>query len=818
MEVIRAAHMGLCEGVSRACRLAYAWVDHPGGLYATGPVAHNRQLITALEQAGLCTVATLAELPPDSAFLVRAHGISRQEWAELEQLAQDKQVTVVDATCPCVAHIFQLAAAEGAKGGTVLLLGEAGHPEVVATASWAGANCLVVSGYSQVTALLQEAKLSAEDPVVLLVQSTLEQTLFFDFVEKLRRDFKRGVVFNTICPATQKRQDAAVALAQQVDLMLVIGGRHSANTRHLHDLCSRVNLNTLLLEEAHELAGEALLGVTTVGLTAGASTPEWIIEEVETKVTEWEKKEPTPEELAERKAEEKAVEELEPETQEQALQQPQEEEAAPETPEAAETLAPTELITATTEPTAEEATAPDTPDEITPEVAQPTEDALPEETTPEQEEEPTESMEEETSVGDLEEAMEMGAFDLPRLSIGDIIKATVVKIHADEVMVDVGLKSEGVIPRRELSIDTSLPADEIVKVGEEIEVEVFRSEDQEGRITFSKRRADQQKHWGRVIEAFENEEIIEGKVLEVVKGGLLVDIGVRGFMPASQAERRYTNDLKHLVGETVRLKLLEVDPSRDKRRAIVSRKAVLDVEAEAAKQEFWGKVSEGDLVTGVVRRLTEFGAFVDLGGVDGLLHISDMAYHRVNKPSDIVAIGDELQLKVLKLNPEASRVSLGLKQMQPKPWEALSQELLQGDIIQGTVVRIAPWGAFVNVRPGIDGLIHISELDVQRVATVDDVVQIGDVIQAVVLSVNPEKERLSLSLRAIHAMQIVEEEGDYFEEEEAPDLAEEAEIFEEVEMAEEVEVLQETEAVEEVEEAEEDPEVTEPEEPKEPQV
>jgi len=362
----------------------------------------------------------------------------------------------------------------------------------------------------------------------------------------------------------------------------------------------------------------------------------------------------------------------------------------------------------------------------------------------------------------------MGAFDLPRHSVGDIIKATVVNIRSDEVMVDVGLKSEGVIPRRELSYDTSLSADEIVHVGEEISVMVLRSEDQEGRITFSKRRADQAKYWERIVELYERGDIIEGQVIELRKGGLLVDIGVRGFMPASQAERRYTNDLKHLVGQTVRVKLLEVD--REKHRAIVSRKYVLDIEAEEARSLFWEGVAEGDIVRGIVRRLTDFGAFVDLGGVDGLLHISDMAYHRVSKPSDIVAIGDEVELKILKLNPETNKVSLGLKQIHPRPWEALGQELQQGDIIEGTVVRITAWGAFVNVRPGIDGLIHISELDNQRVAKVDDIVSIGDVVQVAVLNINPEKERLSLSLKALAVpleYDDQEYDEDYYSEEES---------------------------------------------------
>ena len=218
-------------------------------------------------------------------------------------------------------------------------------------------------------------------------------------------------------------------------------------------------------------------------------------------------------------------------------------------------------------------------------------------------------------------------------------------------------------------------------------------------------------------------------------------------MPASLAERRFTSDLKHLVGETVRVRLVEVDP--EKRRAIVNRKMVLEEEAVAGRDAFWQNTHEGDVVKGVVRRLTKFGAFVDLGGIDGLLHISDLDYYRVKDPSEVVSIDQQLELKVLKLDPDAGRISLGLKQMKMEPWEAFAHDFASGDVVHGTVVRITPWGAFVNVRPGIDGLIHISELDNRRVEKVDDVVSVGKEVEAKILEIDLNRKRLSLSLRAL---------------------------------------------------------------------
>jgi len=748
--------------VQRAVSQAEDYLQKGITLWANGYLAHNTQLMEALQAKGLSITDDLNALEDNSAFIIRAHGAPPAEWASLSSLQASRGLLLVDATCPCVKNVFQLAKSYSDKGYKVVILGQHGHPEVESARAWAGDSGYVTENCDEV----EHLQFNPDESVVFLAQTTMKQSIFCSISSRLRRDFPNGVVLDTICSATRLRQESAEELAGRVDLMIVIGGLHSANTRHLYELCKSVNPNTIWIETANDLQGSSpdasqrflLSGNLSVGITAGASTPEWIIEEVEAKVTEWEKKQEASEEQVddqEGKQEEKSpeVEPDQPCTETQCKEECKDE---------GEVIGEEEAVI---EP---EDTPPECEDEDSdkateceeePQECASVEDAPCDEDASEAVEVLIDESSDESSAEALEAALEMGAFDLPRHSFGDIIKATVVKIQSDEVMVDVGLKSEGVIPRRELSIDSSLAADEVVSVGDEIEVFVLRSEDQEGRMTFSKRRADQAKHWETVLLSFENEEIIEGKITELTKGGLLVDIGVQGFMPASQAERRFTNDLKHLVGQVVRLKLLEVD--REKRRAIVSRKAVLDLEAEVARQAFWDRVSEGDIISGVIRRLTDFGAFVDLGGVDGLLHISDMAYHRVNKPSDIVSIGDEVVLRVLKMNPETSKVSLGLKQMQPKPWEALSQELQQGDIVEGTVVRITPWGAFVNVRPGIDGLIHISELDNHRVDKVDDIVQIGDTVQVAVLSINPEKERLSLSLKALKP--VYEQEEDYLE-------------------------------------------------------
>ena len=738
MPIYRAKHLGFCSGVKRALSLAMDELDQQV-LYAVGDLVHNQQVIQSLTQKGFKVIDDLQHIPNGASVIIRAHGITLTELNKLKKHSQERDLKIIDATCPSVQHIFNIVSDHATQGYQILILGEHGHPEVEATYSRAGQEAYVISSMDELTL----CSVKRDRPVAVVAQSTLELSLFSAFEQIIRRDFSMSVVFNTVCLATKLRQEAAIVIARNTDRMIIIGGKKSANTKHLHELCLSVNPNSVLVESTAELVPEWFKEVGNIGITAGASTPEWIIEEVETKVMEWEKQLDTPN--------------GESDEQEKKDATTNEEEAVEVTEESVATEAP------------------ETEDTVTEEIQAETQSDAPEQSTEEapQEEDPNAGLS--TSPQALVEAMEMGAFDLPRHSIGDVINAVVVNIRSDEVMVDVGLKSEGIIPRRELSYDTTISPEEIVKVGDTIEVEVIRSEDQEGRITFSKKRADQRKHWDKVLEQFEKGEIIEGKIVEVIKGGLLVDIGVRGFMPASQAERRFTNDLRHLVGTTARVKLIEVERNK---RAIVSRKAVLDMEDELAKEAFWGKAVEGEIVHGVVRRLTDFGAFVDIGRVDGLLHISDMAYHRVSKPSDIVSIGQEIDLKILKLSPDTGKVSLGLKQIQPKPWEALIKEIHPNDIIEGVVVRITAWGAFVNVRPGIDGLIHISELDNQRVNKVDDVIAIGDKVQVLVLSINPDQERLSLSLKALKPVEVeeleaaLENEAEYHDTEYSSEFAE----------------------------------------------
>ncbi len=648
MPVVLARHMGFCGGVRRAIALAEEELQHGRSLVALGPLVHNQQQMDELQRKGLILATEPNEIQ-DRPTLIRSHGIGPVQL----QAINDATAQVINATCPSVQRIFDLAKRLASESYHVVIVGEKGHPEVEAAREWAGEAGQIVESPEEADTLPTFSRLA------VLAQSTLEEARFEAVLERLRPKAQELRVEKTICTATQLRQEAAVELAGQVDLMLVIGGRHSANTRHLYELCHRVNPNTHQIERAAELRSEWISPGMNIGVTAGASTPEWIIKEVEQIVSELEKR-----------------------PEEQVQVDSQHEEQAPES---------------------------------------------------------------------AEERMPEDAYLPRKISQGDVVKATVVSIGDDGIMIDVGWKSEGFVPRKELAVDQSRQPSELVKIGDEIEVTVIRSEDKEGNITFSKRRADQLKNWDSIAEAKDNNQTLSGHVTEAVKGGLVVDIGIRAFLPASMVDRRFVNDLSAFVGQEIKVRVVEME--KERRNVIVSRKAVVEEEYAKAKDALWETIQEGEMRHGVVRRLADFGAFVDIGGVDGLLHISDISYSRIKHPSEMVNVGDELDVMVLKLDRERGRISLGLKQTQPEPWQAAAAELQAGDVVEGKVVRITPWGAFINIKPGLDGLVHISELANRHVAKVEDVVNVGETVQAKVLDVDIERKRLSLSLRALIADQ-----------------------------------------------------------------
>lgn len=625
MKIIRAEKAGFCFGVKRALDMAERTAQS-SRTASLGPLIHNKQVVERMEEQGVRVVTDVKEAQAGDTLIIRSHGVPPEIYEE----AKGCQVQVVDATCPFVQKAQRLAA-ESSQTSQVIVVGDRNHPEVQGILGWAGGNAIAIE-------TLEEAKeLPFYEKLSVLAQTTQPAANFHSIVEELKNHTHELKVHNTICNATAERQTVARELAGKVDVMIVVGGKNSANTRKLAGICSE-QTTTYLIETADELDQNWFKGVKTVGLTAGASTPDWIIEEVYRKMSNMENNEVN------------------------------------------------EMMN-----------------------------------------------------------MEDWADNLQNLHRGALVTGTVVKIAQDEVFVDLGWKSEGVISLRELSVDAEANPEDLVAVGDKISAIVLRVENEEGNPVLSKRRADEIAATDRLKELAESGEEIEGKVVNVVKGGLIVDVGMRGFVPASQIQLNYVEDLEQFKGETLRLRVIEFDPS--KRRVVLSQKAILLEEQESNKKRIFETLQEGDVVDGVVKRLAQFGAFVDIGGVDGLLHVSDIAYSRVKHPSEYVNPGDNVKVQVLNIDREKERISLGLKQLKPSPWESAGEKYPVGALVEGKVARIAPFGAFVQLEDGVDALIHISQLADRRVNKVEDVVQVGDTVQAKVIECLPEEKRISLSIR-----------------------------------------------------------------------
>lgn len=346
---------------------------------------------------------------------------------------------------------------------------------------------------------------------------------------------------------------------------------------------------------------------------------------------------------------------------------------------------------------------------------------------------------------------------------GQVVRGTVVHIDRDGVLVDVGTKSEGIIPPGELTRESGKRPEQIVHVGEEIDVLVLNTDDDEaGQLILSKKRADFEKAWDRVIEAQRQGETLHAIVTERVKGGLVVDLGIRGFVPASHVGTGKVRNLEKYVGMELPLKVIEVD--RDRRKVVLSHRLATEQEREAQRHETLATLAEGQVRTGVVRRITDYGAFVDIGGVDGLLHISEMSWTRIKHPNDVLKVGDEIQVMVLKTNLEQGRISLGLRQILPDPWTEAQERYHPGNLVNGQVTRLVPFGAFVQLEGGLEGIVPNNELSLRRVNKPEDVVQVGDNVQVKILEIRPEERRMTLSIR-----QAMEETGDYGEYESDPE-------------------------------------------------
>lgn len=624
--MVLASHAGFCFGVRRAVGTA----EKAAPAVTLGPIIHSPQVVERLRRMGIVPVDALEEIPDGVRAVIRSHGVDR---ATYDALAR-KGCEVVDATCPFVARIHDMAREASRAGIPLVVVGEAEHPEVRGILGWTDGEKYAVLSREDVERLPHLSK------ALVVSQTTMVEEKFRELCSALAGKIDRPDVRATICPATRDRQNECVEIARKADVMIVIGGRESSNSRKLYRLAARFCPRTFFIESAAELSGVRAAPSDVIGITAGASTPDCIIKEVVARMNDIEKKAPIEE------------------TQDPSVM----------------------------------------------------------------------------SMEDVDKT-------LIQLRPGQIVTGQVVQISDDEVCVNVGYKADGLIKKSDLSSTD-------VKIGDEIEVEVVKVNDGEGNVLLSQKNIINRKAWEDICAKEEAGEFVEGIGKEAVKGGLLADVeGVRTFIPASQLSLRYVEKIDEFVGQPMKLKIIEIDKA--KKRIVASRKAVLMAEEAEKKKHIWETLEVGSIVKGTVRRLADFGAFVDIGGVDGLVHVTDLSWGRVKHPSDVVSVGQEIDVKILNVDPERERISLSYKQTQPRPWTVAADKYPVGSVVEGKVVRITTFGAFVELEPGLDGLVHISQCALTRIAKVEDAVNVGDIVRVKVLDVNTEAKRISLSIREV---------------------------------------------------------------------
>lgn len=770
MRVLLAKNSGFCFGVRRAVETAEKLAAPAETVYTYGHIIHNTSVVEELRARNVVPVESPDELPAGCTLIIRAHGAPPSVYAACEE----KGNHVVDATCPFVKRIHNIVREAEKQGSRVLIAGKPDHPEVVGIRGCAGQDAIVLEDAAAAKRLTHIGK------ATLVAQTTLPQAAYDEICQALLALGAELEICDTICDTTRARQAEAVEIAKRSTHVFVLGSKDSANTMQLQKLCETWCKSARIVDAVDKLSLDNLQSDDIIGVVAGASAPDRMIREVLQVMSELEKTtietiqaEASAEEIAVTKPVETTEDTIKEtvlpvageiaETAEDLVEIVEEEiDVAVETaaemiddakavPNAAAEAAmdmAEDAVNAAMDEAKDIAEAVEAAVEPEAAAAEPeTEKAedpveAPVEAAPEKAELSPEKAKEAAEQSEFAQAFEK---TMTRIRNGQVIEGTVISIVDGEVFVNISYKSDGVIPRNEFSSDPDAKPSETFKEGDKIEVEVTKVNDGEGNVLLSRKNVESKKIWDDLMDLEDiTSRVFEATGKEVVKGGIIADLGgIRAFVPASQVSVKYIENLGEFVGQPMRLKVLEVDKQR--KRIVASQKQVLLAEAAAEKHKKWEALVVGSKMNGTVRRITDFGAFVDIGGIDGLVHVTDAAWGRVKHPSDVFSINQEIEVLVLNVDVEKERVSLGYKQLQPKPWALAEQKYPLGTIVEGKVVRIVPFGAFVALESTIDGLIHISQVALQRIAKVEDELKVGDIVRCKVLEVNQEAKRISLS-------------------------------------------------------------------------
>ncbi len=645
MSVTLAKNAGFCFGVSRAVETVEREAAAGKKVVTLGPIIHNRHVVGKFESLGVGVIDLPEDAPAGATVIIRSHGVSRDVYERL----QKRDVEIVDATCPFVKRIHGLVSSAEEEGRLPIIIGTRAHPEVEGIAGWCS-KCLIFETPEELENWIKLEKPAADLPLCMVSQTTSTEFLWKLCGKIAKKQFTNLKIFDTICRATEIRQNEAAQLSKNCQAMVVVGDPKSSNTGRLAMICREHCSNVALVDNASDLNAADFCGVTDVGITAGASTPAWIIKEVNKTMSEIINVEAVQEDFA--------------------------------------TL--------------------------------------------------------------LEQSIKT-------LNTGDKVLGTVTRIGNTEIQVDLGTKHAGYIPYDEVSADPSVKPEDILHVGDEIEVFVVRVNDQEGTVQLSKKKLDGLKIWDDMAAFAEEKATIEAVITEENKGGLVATYkGIRIFVPASQSGVAKGGDMAGQVGKTVQLKVTEVNRAR--RRVIGSIRAVSSESRKAAQEKIWAEIENGKKYHGTVKSLTSYGAFVDIGGVDGMVHVSELSWNHIKTPAEVVKVGDEIDVYVISFDPEKHKISLGYKTAEMNPWNQFMTGYNVGDVVTAKVVKLMTFGAFAEILPGVDGLIHISQIADKRIGKPGDVLSEGQEVQVKITDVDAENKRISLSIRALLSEQAAETE------------------------------------------------------------
>lgn len=646
---------GFCYGVKRAVDSVYEKVAEGEKIATLGALIHNRQVVDDLKNKGVFVYDNVSDVPKGVKLVIRTHGVGKYVIDEIKQ----RGIEYIDLTCPFVAKIHNIVREYYDKNYQIIIVGDENHPEVKGINGWCNNSAYITYSYND-----KNIVQFAQKNVCVVAQTTINREIFEKIVQFIKKTCKSTLVFDTICNATKYRQAEAESLSAESDIMFVIGGLESSNTRKLYEISKSNCELTYHIETFEDIPQNIYYKNKKIGITAGASTPSRIIEEVFTTM------------------EEKNKNEVE-------------------------------------------------------------------------------------SFAEMFEQSEMS-----EIRNGDIVEGTIVEVKDNEAIVELaGFKFEGQLLAEEVTDDPNAKLTDILKKGETIKVVVKAVLENDGKVVLSRKRLVLEENWNKMQEAFENKTVLEGKIIKAVKGGVIaLTDGTQVFIPAKHAAERYVQDLTTLIGKEVSFKLIDIDDKRH--RVVGSVRVVVEEEKKAVEDKFWqdvaeGKIAEGQTVTGVVKKVPAFGAFVDIGGVDGLVHISELSWNKIKDPTEIVKEGDTVSVYIKSLDPETKKISLGYKKQEDNPWVIAQNKYNVGDVVSCKIVRMMSFGAFAEIIPSVDGLIHISQIADRRIEKPEDVLQIGQVVDAKITDANWETKKISLSIRELIAPKKTEEA------EEAAEVAEE---------------------------------------------